>query len=90
MIRSAKDCLDVMHAIQPSEHDGVPYCDELGCPAFDGRRCVVLGHRPSIVCIPAVRGISAAAEAAAEAAADDWERRAKSHGCQDGGDSDCG
>lgn len=38
----------------PTIIDGVPYCNE-DCPAFDGKRCSILGHRPGNLCEPAVR-----------------------------------
>ena len=31
----------------------VPNCTE-GCPSHDGKRCELLGHRPSDVCLPAI------------------------------------
>lgn len=32
-----------------------PRCSEGGCPAYDGKRCGLLGHRPGVHCEPAVR-----------------------------------
>lgn len=32
----------------------VPYCAGDACPSFDGKRCRVIGHRPSEFCEPAV------------------------------------
>lgn len=44
----------------PTIIDGVPYCSENTCPAFDGKRCEILGHKPGNVCQPAVSEMSAA------------------------------
>lgn len=35
---------------------GVPWCDE-SCPQHDGKRCRILGFRPSSICEPAVADI---------------------------------
>jgi hypothetical protein len=50
--------------ISPIEHaqDGVPYCNE-DCEQFDGKRCALLGYRPSDVCVPAVRELAKIADA---------------------------
>lgn len=44
----------------PTIIDGVPYCSENTCPAFDGKRCEILGRKPGNVCQPAVSEMSAA------------------------------
>jgi hypothetical protein len=75
-VRKSRDSHGAELDILPHEHD------EARCPAFDGKRCGVLGHRPGSICEPAVREISRQA--------DDWKRRATAHGCQEGGDPDCG
>ena len=44
-----------MSVILPKwDTDGVPACDE-SCPQHDGKRCEIMGRRPSSVCEPAVR-----------------------------------
>lgn len=60
----------------PKWTEGVPFCAEENCPEYDGKRCRMMGFRPSQICEPAVRQMSAdlaavtkrvdAAEAAAE------------------------
>lgn len=35
------------------DSDSIPRCDER-CPAFDGKRCELLGFRPDVICEPAV------------------------------------
>mgnify|MGYP001579604683 CR=1 FL=1 len=34
--------------------DLVPDCDQERCPQFDGKRCRIMGCRPSSICRPAV------------------------------------
>lgn len=35
--------------------DGIPMCLQTGeCPSYDGKRCRVIGVRPSYICEPAV------------------------------------
>lgn len=34
--------------------DGVPRCSENECPSYDGKRCELIGCRPSLICEPAV------------------------------------
>jgi hypothetical protein len=41
----------------PRWDDNIPKCSEDDCPMFDGKRCDELGHRPSLICEPAVREI---------------------------------
>ena len=41
---------------------GVPFCSEDKCPAFDGKRCEYLGHRPDAICEVMVIQIVSAAE----------------------------
>jgi hypothetical protein len=38
-----------------TDEHGVPWCTELRCPAYDGKRCYLLGFTPSTICEPAVR-----------------------------------
>lgn len=38
---------------------GVPYCSEDWCARYDGKRCRLLGRRPSTVCEPAVVDMAA-------------------------------
>lgn len=38
---------------------GVPLCSDEKCPAYDGKRCRVLGFRPSRVCEPGVQDLAA-------------------------------
>ena len=46
------------HDIAPgSDKHGTPTCAREECHRFDGKRCEVLGHRPDIMCEPAVRAI---------------------------------
>lgn len=35
------------------DNAGIPWCDE-SCPQHDGKRCRILGFRPSSICEPAV------------------------------------
>ena len=64
--------------------DGVPRCSENECPSYDGKRCELIGCRPSLICEPAVidmadrlrtppvTGAAAMREAAAKVA-DDYD-----------------
>lgn len=36
---------------------GVPYCSERDCTHYDGKRCELMGQRPSRVCEPAVQAL---------------------------------
>lgn len=38
---------------------GLPWCTREDCPAFDGKRCRVVGARPSSICEPAVDAMGA-------------------------------
>lgn len=40
--------------IQPKIHDGIPLCTYEDCASYDGKRCEMLGCRPSRVCEPQV------------------------------------
>jgi len=43
--------------VKPSPHfdeRGVPWCTREDCPAFDGKRCELLGFRPGSLCEPQV------------------------------------
>ena len=44
---------------------GLPLCTE-SCPSHDGKRCRVLGQRPSRICEPAVEAMAERLEAKAE------------------------
>jgi len=37
--------------------DGVPYCTYEKCPQYDGKRCDLMGQRPSWICEPAVQDL---------------------------------
>ncbi len=39
--------------------DGVPYCTTDACASYDGKRCRLMGRRPSVVCEPEVQEIAA-------------------------------
>lgn len=41
----------------------VPTCSER-CPSFDGKRCEVIGHRPSSLCEPMVKRMGELLDAA--------------------------
>lgn len=45
---------------------GLPYCTE-ACPQHDGKRCRVIGNRPSSICEPAMEDMAAVIESAAMA-----------------------
>lgn len=48
------------HGIKPSvDSGGTPWCDT-DCPQHDGKRCGVLGCRPSAICEPGVQDMAAA------------------------------
>lgn len=48
------------NAPQPKpDANGVPWCDEDGCHHYDGKRCQLIGARPSSICEPAVVGMAA-------------------------------
>ena len=55
-----------MESIKPevTKH-GLPLCTE-SCPSHDGKRCRVLGQRPSRICEPAVEAMAELLEAKAE------------------------
>jgi hypothetical protein len=38
---------------RPEWYGVIPHCDER-CPFFDGKRCEILGQRPSRICEPVV------------------------------------
>jgi hypothetical protein len=44
------------------DQDGVPWC-ETSCQHHDGKRCEMLGQRPSSICEPAVVRLARAAKA---------------------------
>ena len=45
--------------IEPGWDGDIPFCDE-ECGQFDGKRCRLLGARPSLICEPAVKGMATA------------------------------
>lgn len=48
---------------------GVPWCTREDCPAYDGKRCQILGFRPGSLCEPQVAEMARLIRAAqAEAA----------------------
>lgn len=40
---------------EPRWQDSVPWCTEDECCAYDGKRCRLIGFRPSTICEPAVQ-----------------------------------
>jgi hypothetical protein len=41
--------------VRPTVMDnGVPMCATYDCPSYDGKRCRVMGFRPSTICEPGV------------------------------------
>lgn len=53
--------------IRPSvdPDDGVPDCTQGECPQYDGKRCRIMGRRPSSICRPAVERLARRAAGAA-------------------------
>lgn len=44
--------------MQPDDNKGIPYCTST-CPEYDGKRCRIMGFRPSSICEPAVEELRA-------------------------------
>jgi len=42
-----------------TDERGVPYCNHDDCEEYDGKRCRMLGSRPSHLCEPAVAEMAA-------------------------------
>ena len=51
---SNEDCGDIPGPLLTYRGDGVPLCSHDACPHYDGKRCDVIGFRPSVICEPAV------------------------------------
>ena len=45
--------------MKPTWDNGCPFCSE-DCPEHDGKRCRMMGMRPSAICEPAVREMAEA------------------------------
>lgn len=45
--------------LRPRVLKGVPWCSEEECPQYDGKRCELIGGRPSGICEPAVKDMAA-------------------------------
>lgn len=43
---------------RPKSTNGVPFCTYEDCPEYDGKRCKMMGFRPSQICEPAVQQMS--------------------------------
>jgi len=43
----------------PTLVEGLPVCDQEGCPLYDGKRCDAQGCRPESLCEPAVEAMAA-------------------------------
>ena len=46
-----------MKSPEPKWEDHIPFCSHEECSSYDGKRCELMGFRPSTVCEPEVRDI---------------------------------